>query len=573
MSVVVLGPFHIDLVSGEVRRDGIRLRFLPKRLVQVLKLLIEADNFVSREDLTAALQLESRTDRNHAVDVAIADLRAVLGDSAKRSRFVERIPFRGYRLVTAVREVPAPNLIRGLPEYAIEVAPFEILPSESRHHWSRLISEEIFTALVKCGFRTSNDHHPRGPHVLAIEGAVHLVEGRARVNSSLRVSAGTIHRLAFDLAIDEDLSTILRIAREIAHKTTSIIQADFAAQRDNLLLTLLREGEHHWGRRTGEGFLHAVDAYHRAASQFPEDPRPYQGLAMSYLMLAVYGIRAVADLLPDFYRANMMATSFGGARSLLEVNEAHAMHIFEGRYRAAERMLRRAVIEAPNLVPAYNALCMLYTSQGRRAEALRTLEESARIDSLWPTLHALETFTHFCSRDYVSAIAAGQRAIADHPYQHLGRAYFAQALEFVGRMEEAIEQHKICCAHSPDIPWLIALRGCCEAKAGHTDLAQQSLNEVREQSSTRYVDRYYIAVLLAALGRKNDGIAELDRAVDELSATTFILDVDPKLDALRTHPRFAGVRQKWLARGKRVRQLVRAAASERHVVEKPKPTR
>jgi hypothetical protein len=53
-----------------------------------------------------------------------------------------------------------------------------------------------------------------------------------------------------------------------------------------------------------------------------------------------------------------------------------------------------------------------------------------------------------------------------------------------------------------------------------------------------------MALLLDALGDRDQAFQELERAYREKSAVLFMLDVDPKLDALRKDGRFAVLRNK-----------------------------
>jgi hypothetical protein len=57
------------------------------------------------------------------------------------------------------------------------------------------------------------------------------------------------------------------------------------------------------------------------------------------------------------------------------------------------------------------------------------------------------------------------------------------------------------------------------------------------------VDSYYLAPVLYALNRRDEAFAELRRAREENSASLYAVDVDPKLDSLRTDRRFAAFRK------------------------------
>jgi len=97
------GAFDVDLHSGEVRKNGIRLR-LQDQPFQVLELLLEhPGDVVTREELRRKLwPADTFVDFDNGLNSAIRKLRDVLGDSAENPRFVETLARRGYRFVAQV---------------------------------------------------------------------------------------------------------------------------------------------------------------------------------------------------------------------------------------------------------------------------------------------------------------------------------------------------------------------------------------------------------------------------------------------------------------------------------------
>jgi len=101
--VLRFGVFEVDLRTGELRKQGLRLK-LPSQSFQVLKLLAEhPGELVSREELREKLwPADTFVDFDHGVNAAVNRLREALGDSADNPRFVETLPRRGYRLIGPV---------------------------------------------------------------------------------------------------------------------------------------------------------------------------------------------------------------------------------------------------------------------------------------------------------------------------------------------------------------------------------------------------------------------------------------------------------------------------------------
>jgi len=92
------GVFEVDLESGELRKQGLKLK-LQDQPFQILAALLERQGeIVTREDLRQRLGAsDAFGDFDHLVNKAVNKIREVLGDSADSPLFVETLPRRGYR--------------------------------------------------------------------------------------------------------------------------------------------------------------------------------------------------------------------------------------------------------------------------------------------------------------------------------------------------------------------------------------------------------------------------------------------------------------------------------------------
>ena len=107
-SRVTFDRFEVDLRSGELRKDGRKVR-LPAQPFQLLTLLIEnAGEVVTRDEVCRALwQTDTFVDFDHSVAAAVNKIREALGDSAENPRFVETLPRKGYRFIRQIkRDLP-----------------------------------------------------------------------------------------------------------------------------------------------------------------------------------------------------------------------------------------------------------------------------------------------------------------------------------------------------------------------------------------------------------------------------------------------------------------------------------
>src|SRR6202795_2236325 len=118
-SVVRFGTYEVSLWSGEVRKEGLRIR-VQQQPMKLLEILLEhPGEVVTREKLRGRVwPNESFGDFDQALNIAIGKLRSALGDAAENPRFIETLPKRGYRFIADVSVVDADAGPIKQPEHA-----------------------------------------------------------------------------------------------------------------------------------------------------------------------------------------------------------------------------------------------------------------------------------------------------------------------------------------------------------------------------------------------------------------------------------------------------------------------
>lgn len=100
------GVFEADTATGELRRQGLRVK-LSAQPFQVLMMLLERPGeLLTREEISRRLWSDGTfVDSDHGVNSAVNRIRDALGDTATNPRFVETLARRGYRFVAPVETV------------------------------------------------------------------------------------------------------------------------------------------------------------------------------------------------------------------------------------------------------------------------------------------------------------------------------------------------------------------------------------------------------------------------------------------------------------------------------------
>ena len=102
---VRFGVFEVDLLAGELRKQGMKVR-LQEKPFQILALLLEKPGeLVTRDEIRQRLWPGVFVDFENNLNTAATRLRQALGDSAENPRFVETVPRRGYRFIAPVEAI------------------------------------------------------------------------------------------------------------------------------------------------------------------------------------------------------------------------------------------------------------------------------------------------------------------------------------------------------------------------------------------------------------------------------------------------------------------------------------
>jgi DNA-binding winged helix-turn-helix (wHTH) protein len=301
---------------------------------------------------------------------------------------------------------------------------------------------------------------------------------------------------------------------------------------------LIRRGWHYWNQYNRLGYENALRCFEDAAKLDGADFRALEGISRTYLMLASFVMQAPRDLARPFWEAHNRIVAAWGQTWDRRFDAAYARFVFDHDLAEAEREMVELQRERPNSAHIYIRLAMVYLAGQRLDEAGALLPPALAADALLPPLAFISCMSRLYRREFEAAIEWAEMNLNLHPSSQVGRTHYAEALEFAGRTEEARIQYEIAAARS-DEPVVRIIRARFLAKIGRSAEALSILEEFRRIREKEYLDAYHMALLLDALGQREQAFRELDRALDEQSYALLFLKVDPKADPLRHDPRFA----------------------------------
>src|ERR1700677_4049544 len=100
------GVFEADAATGELRRQGIRIKLNAQPFQMLLLLLERPGQLLTREEISRELWPDGTfVDYEHGVNSAINRIRDALGDTAASPRFLATLARRGYRIIAPVERL------------------------------------------------------------------------------------------------------------------------------------------------------------------------------------------------------------------------------------------------------------------------------------------------------------------------------------------------------------------------------------------------------------------------------------------------------------------------------------
>jgi TolB-like protein/Tfp pilus assembly protein PilF len=388
-------------------------------------------------------------------------------------------------------------------------------------------------------------------HVDAVlEGSATLAvdrDGGERVRVAVNLIDPTTQTQIWSATIEEGLVSVLsmqnEIARRLAEQINVAVSGDTrrrlaANQRvDPEAYKLYLLGRKEWTARTVPSLRKALDYFGRAVARDPNYAEAHAGLADTYVLLT--GDFAA---LP---RDQGAAQATAAAERALEIDpdlaEAHTSLAFTNfflhwQFAAANQGFRRALTLNPSYATAHHWYGNYLSDIGREEEALAEMQRALELDPLSAIISRDVAWPLFFSRRYDAALAQLETTLALHPGYLAAERLMARSYAQKGEVAEAVRRFETLKQRDD------TARSRCElawayARAGRIAEADRELTSARAMPAADAYP-YDLAVVYAALERRDDALDALDRAFRERDPTMVNLRHDPRLDALRSDPRF-----------------------------------
>lgn len=456
---------------------------------------------------------------------------------------------------------------RARPPLAIAVLPFEpIGESADRHYLTAGLTEEVVAALGQLdpkrlnvvgrtstlAFRGSREPFS----VIGRElGADYLLEGATRSEAGqLRVTARLLRASdqvqVWSAAYERRVTSTLDVQRELSVAIAEAVRLELAPggepararpqTADAEAYDLYLRGRYLWRRFTPQTNAQAIDFFEQATARDPTYALAWAGIAQVLGGSTMNGDVSPATALPRARAAADRAVALAptlpeahGARGLLE--------FFALDFAAAEVSLRRSLELDPGDSFTHLLLGHVRSQRGDHAGGAESTARARRLEPFFPMTHAISSQVAYQARDGAGALEHARRALSVDPQFWIGHIMMGQALELLGRRDEALESFVAAAHFSGGNSKALALQTAVLASLGRSEEAQELLALLGASAGERFVPPSSLAIAHAGLGERREALDLLEQAHAARDVQLMFLPVDPRWDALRDEPRFVAL--------------------------------
>jgi serine/threonine protein kinase/tetratricopeptide (TPR) repeat protein len=301
---------------------------------------------------------------------------------------------------------------------------------------------------------------------------------------------------------------------------------------------LYTAGRYYATRRTAEGLRQAIERLTRAVELDSEFALAHAELADCYSLLNWYVEPPPADAWQLALRSATRAVAADP-----ELAEAHAslgfvkLH-YERDWDTAERELRQAIMLKPGIQVAHRWYAFSLSAMGRHEEAFAEIERARQISPQSPVLATAVANVLFLAGKFDDTIEQCHRALELDSGAVSAHTVLRWAYEKKGMHKEALAAFEEERVFAGETPTTNAKRAQVLASVGRRDEAKVILQEILARRAQQWVSAYEIAIIYGLVREADNAFRWLAQAEREHAVGFTFVRVDPRLESLRSDPRF-----------------------------------
>jgi TolB-like protein/DNA-binding winged helix-turn-helix (wHTH) protein/predicted Zn-dependent protease len=381
-----------------------------------------------------------------------------------------------------------------------------------------------------------------------VEGTVLRSGDRVRITAEL-VQVATDRHLWAE-TYESPLGDVLALQSQVASAIVNEIRINLTPEEQQRLTNSLAvstesyedylKGKYYWNKRSEEGLRKAIEYFQLATQKDPKYAPAFAGLADCYSIIgsAIVGNVPSMEVAPKAKAAALRALELDDSLAEAHTSLATVRFNYDWDWAGAASGFEKSIALNPSYATAYQRYSLYLAAMGRSKESLVQMNRARALEPLSISMNFSLGWRLYMARQYDQAIEQLQNTLDMDPNFALPRVVLGQAYEQKSLYPRAIAELKKAAEVSHDSPLALGSLGHAYGASGNTAEAQNILKKLAEQSKTKYVSPFYVALVYAGLQQDEAAMDWLEKGYKDRSNAIIFLKVDPELDGLRLNARF-----------------------------------
>ena len=399
------------------------------------------------------------------------------------------------------------------------------------------------------------------PEIADELGVQYIVEGSVQgYESEVRITAQLLkadpESLLWSEPYDDEQKDILTLISEVAQSIAEGIKITLTTEEQRRLRStysvnpaayrLYLQGRYQWNKRTPESLGMSIELFQKAIAQDSTLAPAYSGLADALALFGSleYGVYPPKEVMPKAKEAAITAIRLDPLLAEGHTSLANILLFYDWDWEAARKEFEKAMDLNPNYATAHHWFGTYFVTLGEFKKAFKEIHTALSLDPNSRVISVDVGWFYQYSREYDQAVQYIKNTLELEPnfiiaHLNLGFTYTLQ-----GKYEEAIQSFHKAKELSGDYPLSLAALSYSLAVSGGKAEAVELLHKLEEISKSRYVPALYFALIYMGLGDNDQAFHWIERGFEEHSGYLLYFKVDPKVDRLRSDPRFKEILRK-----------------------------
>jgi TolB-like protein/DNA-binding winged helix-turn-helix (wHTH) protein/Flp pilus assembly protein TadD len=483
-----------------------------------------------------------------AVVLAIAIAAAVTNPRDWRARFFGGAPGP----VRAIAVLPLQNLTGDSSQDYFADGMTEALTTDL----ARMESLQVISRTSTMQYKTAKKPLPVIARELnadaVVEGSVQRAGNRIRVTAQLVRAADDRHLWAE--TYERDFRDILALQDDVASAIANQVESRLGGPQPQALAkaqTISPEAYETYLK--ANYYMDQLDLqksieYYNQSIKLDSNFAPaYAHMARAYFFLTFFGTVPPKEGWSKVKEAASLAVekdaNLPEGHGALGLAKLH----YDWDFAGAEREFKRGLELNPNNADIRHDYAHYLMAIGRVLESESESKRAFALDPMGDVLNSCLCWHSFAARDYDQSVRLAQKYLTSQPDDSweltiLGWDYEQKRMPelAVAKFKKAEEGTK----GTPFDSFYLAALGHGYALAGNRPEAEKVLRTLSDRGKKSYVSPFDLALIHAGLGEKDEAFGLLDKAVAERSTFLVYAKWEPRLDPLRSDPRFNQILQR-----------------------------